>query len=126
MARISGINLPKEKKIKISLTYIFGIGRNLALDILKKANVDPEKKVHELSDEEVNSIQKIVQEHKVEGELRRTIREDIQRLISSGSYRGSRHRRGLPVRGQRTRTNARAKKGKRVTVGGKKKALAKK
>ncbi|MFC2061972.1 30S ribosomal protein S13 [Elusimicrobiota bacterium] len=121
MARISGVNLPKEKKIKVALTYIFGIGDNLAQEIIEKTGVDGEKRVHELTDEETSSLQKEVQEYKVEGELRRYLREDIQRLKSIGSYRGFRHRRGLPLRGQRTRTNARTRKGKRIPVGGKRK-----
>lgn len=121
MARISGVNLPKGKKIKIGLTYIYGIGKNIALDILKRAGVDGEKKVHELSRDEENSIQKIIQSYKVEGELRRMVREDITRLKSTESYRGLRHRRGLPLRGQRTRTNARTRKGRGRAIVGKKK-----
>lgn len=119
MARIAGINLPKDKKIKIGLTYIFGIGRTRAMDLLERSGIDPEKRVHELSEEEVNILQKEVQEYKVEGELRRSVKDDIQRLKSTGSYRGIRHRKGLPLRGQRTRTNARTKKGKRKKAGGK-------
>ncbi|MBN2407962.1 MAG: 30S ribosomal protein S13 [Elusimicrobia bacterium] len=126
MARIAGINLPNEKKVKIGLTYIFGIGNSLARDILKKSGVNGEKRVHELTEEETNSLQKAVQDYKVEGELRREIKEDIQRLKTIGSYRGVRHRRGLPLRGQRTRTNARTKKGKRMPVGGRKKVAVKK
>lgn len=117
MARIAGINIPKEKKVKISLTYVYGVGINIAKEILLKANVDGEKRVHELSEEEVNNLQKAVQEHKVEGELRRSVREDIQRLGKVGSYRGLRHKRGLPLRGQRTKTNAKTRKGKRKTTG---------
>jgi len=116
MARIAGINLPKEKKVKIGLTYIYGIGQSTALKILEKAGVDKEKRVQELSEDEVNSIQKAVQDHKVEGELRRAVRDDIQRLKAIESYRGLRHRRGLPLRGQRTKTNARTRKGRRKSV----------
>lgn len=121
MARIAGINLPKEKKLEIGMTYIFGIGRVRAKEILKKAGVNIEKRVHELSEDEANRIQQVIKDYIVEGELRRSIREDIQRLKSIGSYRGFRHKRGLPSRGQRTRTNARTKKGKRGLVGGGKK-----
>ncbi len=120
MARIAGINLPNEKKIKISLTYIFGIGRASAVDIAVKAGVDPEKKTGELSDKEVADIQTTVKEYVVEGDLRRSVRNDIQRLRSTGTYRGLRHRRGLPVRGQRSRTNARTRKGRRRSPGGRK------
>jgi small subunit ribosomal protein S13 len=116
MARIAGINIPKEKKVKISLTYVYGIGTNIVKEILLKANVDGEKRVHELSEKEIDTIQKVVQEYKVEGELRRSIREDIQRLSKVGSYRGVRHKRGLPLRGQKTKTNARTRKGKRRAV----------
>lgn len=123
MARIAGINIPKEKKVKISLTYIFGIGRNLANEILVKANVDGEKRVHELSEEEVNTLQRVVQNYQLEGELRRSIRDDVQRLGKIGSYRGYRHKRGLPTRGQRTKTNARTRKGKRRAIAKVKKVI---
>lgn len=123
MARIAGINIPKEKKVKISLTYIFGIGRNLANEILVKANVDGEKRVHELSEEEVNTLQRVVQNYQLEGELRRSIRDDVQRLEKIGSYRGYRHKRGLPTRGQRTKTNARTRKGKRRAIAKVKKVI---
>ncbi len=121
MARIAGINLPREKKVKIGLIYIYGIGKKTALDVLKKSSVDCEKRIRDLTENEIDSIQKNISEYKVEGELRRIIREDIERLKMTGSYRGLRHKRGLPLRGQRTKTNARTKKGKRRSVGGKKK-----
>ena len=120
MARIAGINLPNEKKIKIGLTYIYGIGRVRAMEIVEKAGVDPEKLVKELTDDEVSSVQRTVQEYPVEGDLRRAVRDDIQRLRTTNSYRGLRHRRGLPARGQRTKTNARTRKGRRRTASGKK------
>lgn len=121
MARIAGINIPKEKKVKISLTYIYGIGPNIAKEVLEKANIDGEKRVHALSEEEIDTLQRTVQEFQLEGELRRSVREDIQRLAKIGSYRGYRHKRGLPLRGQRTKTNARTRKGKRrATTKGKK------
>ncbi len=112
MARIAGINLDKEKKIKVALTYIYGIGPVRASEVLEKSKVDPEKRTKELTEEEVNSLQRAVQEYKIEGELQRKIRDDIRRLKSIGSYRGLRHRRGLPVRGQRSRTNAKTRKGR--------------
>jgi small subunit ribosomal protein S13 len=116
MARIAGVNIPKEKKVKISLTYVYGIGPNVATEILEKANIDGEKRVHELTGEEENILQKIVSDYQVEGELRRSVREDIQRLSKIGSYRGGRHKRGLPLRGQKTKTNARTRKGKKRAV----------
>ncbi|MGK9368014.1 30S ribosomal protein S13 [Melioribacter sp. Ez-97] len=127
MARIAGIDLPKQKKSYIGLTYIYGIGRRTALDILSKAGIDPEKKIADLSEEEVAKIRAIMtSDYKVEGALRSEVQQNIKRLMDIGCYRGLRHRRGLPVRGQRTRTNARTRKGKRKTVAGKKKAPAKK
>ncbi|CUS76623.1 SSU ribosomal protein S13P [Candidatus Kryptonium thompsonii] len=127
MARIAGIELPKNKRSFIALTYIYGIGRSSALKILEKAGVDPMKKIGELTDEEISKIRDIINtEYKVEGALRAEIQMNIKRLMDIGCYRGLRHRRGLPVRGQRTRTNARTRKGKRKTVPGKKKAVAKK
>ncbi|NLB35316.1 MAG: 30S ribosomal protein S13 [Elusimicrobia bacterium] len=119
MARIAGVNLPNDKKVVIGLTYIYGIGRKTAGDILEKAGVDPEKRVRDLTDDEEASIQRAVQEFPVEGDLRRRVRDDIQRLRSINSYRGLRHMRGLPVRGQRTITNARTRKGRRRAVSGK-------
>ncbi len=127
MARIAGIDLPKQKKAFIGLTYIFGIGQNTAYRILSKAEVDPDKKVQDLTEEEVARIRSVMTaEYKVEGALRSEIQQNIKRLMDIGSYRGIRHRRGLPVRGQRTRTNSRTRKGKRKTVAGKKKTPAKK
>lgn len=126
MARISGIDLPNGKKGYVGLTYIYGIGRHSAYEILEKAGISPEKKVAEWSDDEIAQIRNILAEYKTEGNLRSEIQLNIKRLIDIGSYRGLRHRRGLPVRGQRTRTNSRTRKGKRKTVAGKKKAAAKK
>lgn len=121
MARIAGIDLPKNKRGLISLTYIFGIGRTTSEEILKKAEVDANKKVSDWTDDEVASLRSVIQEYKVEGQLRSEVQMNIKRLMDIGCYRGLRHRRGLPVRGQRTRTNARSRKGKRKTVAGKKK-----
>lgn len=127
MARIAGIDLPKQKKAFVGLTYIYGIGRTTAMNILTKANVNPDKKIGELTEEEVAKIRSIMtSEHKVEGALRSEVQQNIKRLMDIGSYRGLRHRRGLPARGQRTRTNSRTRKGKRKTVAGKKKTPAKK
>jgi small subunit ribosomal protein S13 len=127
LARIAGVDLPKNKKAYIGLTYIYGIGQVTALHILEKAQVDPNKKVSELNESEVAKIRSIMTaEFKVEGALRSEVQQNIKRLMDIGSYRGLRHRRGLPVRGQRTRTNSRTRKGKRRTVAGKKKAPTKK
>ncbi len=127
MARISGVDLPKNKRSEIGLTYIYGIGRSTAQSILDKAKISRDKKVGELSDEEVASIRSIIQSDvKVEGALRSEVQMNIKRLTDIGCYRGLRHRKALPVRGQRTRTNARTRKGKRRTVAGKKKAIEKK
>lgn len=126
MARIAGIDLPKKKRAEIGLTYIFGIGHTTARNILTRAGVDFNKKVGDLTDDEVAKIRGIItSDHKVEGALRSEVQMNIKRLMDIGCYRGIRHRRGLPVRGQRTRTNARTRKGKRKTVAGKKKAAAK-
>ena len=123
MARIAGIDLPKQKKAYIGLTYIYGIGQHTALDILSKANIDPNTKVLDLSEEDVAKIRAIMTaEIKVEGALRSEVQQNIKRLMDIGTYRGLRHRRGLPVRGQRTKTNSRTRKGKKRTVAGKKKA----
>jgi small subunit ribosomal protein S13 len=123
MARIAGIDLPKNKRGEIGLTYIFGIGRSTARYILNKAGIDYDKKVNEWNDEEQASIRNIItNEFKVEGQLRSEVQTSIKRLLDIACYRGLRHRRGLPVRGQRTRTNSRTRKGKRKTVAGKKKA----
>ncbi|MFN8260962.1 MAG: 30S ribosomal protein S13 [Chitinophagales bacterium] len=122
MARVSGIDLPKNKRGYIALTYIYGIGRSTALAILATANVDPQKKVHEWNDDEATAIRNaITSEFKVEGQLRSETQLNIKRLMDIGSYRGIRHRKGLPVRGQSTKRNARTRKGKRKTVAGKKK-----
>lgn len=124
MARIAGIDLPKQKKVYIGLTYIYGIGQFTAREILKSANIDAEKKISELTEEEVAQIRSIMTaDHKVEGALRSEVQQNIKRLMDIGSYRGLRHRRGLPVRGQKTKTNARTRKGKKHTVAGKKKVL---
>ncbi len=123
MARIAGIDLPKNKRGCIGLTYIYGIGRSTALSILEKAGVDPDKKVEEWNDEEQGQIRQYINDHiKVEGALRSEVQLSIKRLVDINSYRGNRHRSGLPVRGQRTRTNSRTRKGKRKTVANKKKA----
>jgi len=122
MARIAGIDLPRNKKGEIGLTYIFGIGRSTGAKILKESGVDLNKKVSEWSDDDLNSIRKYINDHiMVEGELRSEKQLSIKRLLDIGCYRGLRHRKGLPVRGQRTRTNSRTRKGKRKTVAGKKK-----
>jgi len=116
--RIVGVDIPKEKRIEIALGYIYGIGRTLSNRILKTANISPDKRAKDLTEEEVARLSSIIQkEHKVEGDLRRDIAANIKRLIDVGSYRGLRHRRSLPVRGQRTKTNARTRKGPRKTVG---------
>tara|TARA_B100001250_G_C19376590_1_gene604344 strand:- start:167 stop:547 length:381 start_codon:yes stop_codon:yes gene_type:complete len=122
MARISGVNIPTNKKINIALTYIFGIGNKVASDICSEASVDITKRVSELNDDELNLIRDLIdQKHTVEGDLRRKISLDIKRLNDLGCYRGLRHRKKLPVRGQRTHTNARTRKGKAVAIAGKKK-----
>jgi small subunit ribosomal protein S13 len=127
VARIAGVDLPKNKHSVIGLTYIFGIGRSVAADILNKAGVDHTKKIGDLSDDEVSQIRSVItSDYKVEGALRSETQMNIKRLMDIGCYRGLRHRRGLPVHGQRTRTNARTRKGKRKTVAGKKKVAAKK
>ncbi len=118
MARIAGVDLPKNKRGFIALTYIYGIGRTRALEVLQRAQVDPMKKVMEWTDEEIARIRSVIQDYKVEGQLRSEVQMNIKRLIDIGCYRGLRHKMGLPVRGQRTRTNARTRKGKRKTVAG--------
>ncbi len=118
IARIAGVDIPPNKRVEIGLTYIYGIGRSLSGKILTEAGVSPDKKVRELSDEELLRIRNIIQrDHKVEGELRKDVQMDIKRLMDIGCYRGLRHRRGLPVRGQRTHTNARTRKGPRRPIG---------
>ena len=122
MARIAGIDLPKEKRVEIGLTYIFGIGLTTARNILSRANVNGDTRVHALSEEEVKRIRNVIQaDDKVERALRTEVSMNIKRLMDIGCYRGLRHRKGLPLRGQRTRTNARTRKGKRKTVANKKK-----
>jgi small subunit ribosomal protein S13 len=123
MARITGIDLPSEKRIDIGLTLIYGVGRKNVVEILKKAKIEPEKRVSQLNDEEVARINKAMENFIVEGDLRKKIAGDIQRLKTIGAYRGLRHTRGLPVRGQRTRSNARTKRGKRKTIGAMKKEI---
>ncbi len=127
MARIAGIDLPVKKRVEVGLTYIYGIGRARSLSILVRAGVNPDKKVKDLTDDEVNKIRTIIEEEGgVEGDLRKEIAMGIRRLIEIGSYRGMRHRRNLPVRGQRTHTNARTRKGpRRGTIANKKRATAK-
>src|SRR6202165_2760283 len=127
MARIAGVDLPAKKRAAIGLTYIYGIGRTRALSLLHRAEINPEKKISELSEEEVNRVRTLIEnEGAVEGDLRKETSMNIKRLIEMGAYRGLRHRRGLPVRGQRTHTNARTRKGpRRGTVANKKKASAK-
>ncbi len=123
MARIAGVDLPREKRIEIGLTYIYGIGRPTAAAILEKAGVNPDTRVKDLTEEEAGNIRKIIdEEYLVEGDLRREVSLNIKRLMEIGTYRGIRHRRGLPVRGQQTKTNARTRKGPKRTVGRKKKA----
>lgn len=118
MARIAGVDLPRDKRIEIALTYIYGIGRSLSRRILQRTGIHPDTRVRDLTEDEVGRLRELIErEYKVEGELRAEIQRNIQRLIAIGSYRGLRHRRGLPVRGQRTRTNARTRKGPRRTVG---------
>ncbi len=122
MARIAGVDLPKDKRIEIGLTYIYGIGRYTAAEILKKTGVKPEVRVNKLSDDDVAKLRRVIEnEYSVEGNLRGEVNMSIKRLIDIGCYRGLRHRRGLPVRGQRTKTNARTRKGPRKSVGGLKK-----
>jgi small subunit ribosomal protein S13 len=122
MARISGVDLPRDKKVEIGLTYIFGIGKHNATDIISKAGIDPTLRIRDLSDADVNRLRQVIErDYKVEGALRTEVAMNIKRLMDIGSYRGIRHRRGLPVRGQRTHTNARTKKGPRRAIAGKKK-----
>ena len=126
MARISGVDLPKNKRGEIGLTYIFGIGRSTATSILEQAGIDKDIKVKDWTDDQLSKIRQIITEQlKVEGELRSMVQLNIKRLMDIGSYRGIRHRNGLPVRGQRTKNNARTRKGKKKTIANKKKAVAK-
>lgn len=122
MARIAGVDLPREKRVEIGLTYIFGIGRPTALAILEKAGINPDTRIKDLTEDEAGKIRKIIDaEYNVEGDLRREVSLNIKRLMEIGSYRGIRHRRGLPVRGQKTKTNARTRKGPKKTMARKKK-----
>ena len=122
MARVAGVDLPREKRIEVGLTYIFGVGRSTARKILNETGVDPDTKVRDLAEGEVGAIRTYVDQNlQVEGDLRREVNQNIRRLIDIGTYRGIRHRRGLPVRGQRTKTNARQRKGPKPSIGGRKK-----
>lgn len=122
MARIAGIDLPREKRVEIGLTYIYGVGRSTARKIVRETGVDPNTKVRDLAEGEVGSIRSYIDQNlEVEGDLRREQQQNIRRLIDIGAYRGIRHRRGLPVRGQRTKTNARQRKGPKPSIGGRKK-----
>ena len=122
MARIAGINIPVNKRVEIGLTYIFGIGQSTARQILAETKVDPDTQVKDLTEDEVMKLREAVENHEVEGDLRRERSQNVKRLMEIGSYRGLRHRRGLPVRGQRTKTNARGRKGpRRLSVAGKRK-----
>ena len=123
MARIAGVNLPTAKRVEVALTYIFGIGKKTAQDICEKAGISTERRVHQLTDDEVAKIREVIDNSGtlIEGELRREVGVNIKRLMDLGCYRGLRHRKGLPVRGQSTKTNARTRKGKRKTVANKKK-----
>ncbi|MDO4712115.1 MAG: 30S ribosomal protein S13 [Peptostreptococcaceae bacterium] len=121
MARIAGVDLPREKRVEIGLTYIYGIGRSVSNAILAETGIDPDKRVKDLSEDEVNSLRKAIDNYTVEGDLRREIALNIKRLRDIRSYRGIRHQKGLPVRGQKTKTNARTRKGPKRTVGRKKK-----
>jgi small subunit ribosomal protein S13 len=118
MARIAGVDLPREKRLEVGLTYIFGIGRSTSNRILRETGVSPETRVRDMTEDEIARLRDYIERNlRVEGDLRRTVQGSIQRLVDIGSYRGMRHRRGLPVRGQRTRTNARTRKGRKRTVG---------
>jgi small subunit ribosomal protein S13 len=127
MARIAGVDLPRDKRVEISLTYIYGIGRSVSQEILTEAEIDPNTRVRDLAESEVARLREIIdRNHRVEGDLRREVAMNIKRLQEIGCYRGIRHRKNLPVRGQRTRTNARQKRGSRKTVAGKRRSRAKK
>ncbi|OEF97914.1 30S ribosomal protein S13 [Desulfuribacillus alkaliarsenatis] len=121
MARIAGVDLPRDKRVEVALTYIFGIGRAVSNKILADTNINPDTRVRDLTDDEVNRLREVISAMKVEGDLRSEISRNIKRLMEIGCYRGLRHRRGLPVRGQKSKTNARTRKGPRKTVAGKKK-----
>ena len=125
MARIAGVDIPNDKQVLFSLPYIYGVGRPKAAQILKQTQIDPTRKVRDLTDDEVLRLRAVIEAMVVEGDLRREVRQNIQRLIEINCYRGYRHRRGLPVRGQRTKTNARTRRGVRRTVSGKRRAARK-
>jgi small subunit ribosomal protein S13 len=123
MARVAGVDLPREKRVEVGLTYVYGVGRSTSRKILDETGINPNTKVRDLAEGEVAQIRTYVDQNvEVEGDLRREMNENIRRLIDIGSYRGIRHRRGLPVRGQRTKTNARQRKGPKPSIGGRKKA----
>lgn len=125
MARIAGVNIPTQKRVEVALTYIYGIGPTKAKEIMTKVGIPPERRVNELTEQEVIRIREVIdREYQVEGDLRRQVNMNIKRLLDLGCYRGLRHRRGLPVRGQRTHTNARTRKGKARPIAGKKKTTA--
>jgi small subunit ribosomal protein S13 len=127
MARIAGVDLPRDKRVEVALTYIYGIGRTTSHDILSKTEVDPDTRVKDLAEAEISRLREVIgRDYRVEGDLRREVTMNIKRLQEIGCYRGIRHRRNLPVRGQRTRTNARSKRGARKTVPGRRRARAKK
>ena len=127
MARIAGVDLPREKRVEVALTYIYGIGRTTSRDILSETGVDPNTRVKDLAEAEISSLREVIsRDYRVEGDLRREVTMNIKRLQEIGCYRGVRHRRNLPVRGQRTRTNARCKRGARKTVPGRRRSRAKK
>ncbi|HEY3398311.1 MAG TPA: 30S ribosomal protein S13 [Armatimonadota bacterium] len=123
MPRIAGVDLPRDKRVEIALTYVYGIGRSRALEILEKTGVSPDTRMRDITEEEAAKLREVIErDYTIEGDLRREVQSNIQRLMEIGTYRGLRHRRGLPVRGQRTRTNARTRKGKKKTVAGRKRA----
>jgi small subunit ribosomal protein S13 len=122
MARLSGVDLPREKRVEVGLTYIYGIGLKTSQSLLERTGISPDTRVRDLTDDEVNRLRDIIdREYRVEGDLRREVAMNIKRLMDIGSYRGLRHRRGMPVRGQRTRTNARTRKGPKRAIGGRRK-----
>ena len=126
MPRIAGVDLPRDKRIEIALTYVYGIGRSRARNILKKTQINPDTRMRDITEEEAARLREVIeQDYTIEGDLRREVQGNIQRLMEIGAYRGLRHRRGLPVRGQRTRTNARTRKGRKKTVAGRKRAAGK-
>ncbi len=127
MARIAGVDIPRDKRVEIGLRYIYGVGPTVSRKILQQTRVSPDTRVRDLTEEEVNRIREVIdKQHTVEGDLRREVNLNVKRLIEIGAYRGTRHRRGLPVRGQRTRTNARTRRGARKTVAGRRRSVAKK